>query len=235
MLRSEVLQPLIDLSAGGAYLEIGIEGGVTFHAITAARKVAVDPIFRFEVPSPRLSQSVEYHELTSDEFFADLCPSEMFDVIYIDGLHTVEQTLRDLMNSVEHLKPGGAIVVDDVVPTSWAASLCDQSDAAFVRKKLLTESVDGNNWMGPVFRLVYFVECFMPSFQYATVQENHGQLIMWRQRRPVVLSDLTLEKISRMDFLEVLKNTSVFRIMPYERIIDSYCEASRKHLCSNIA
>lgn len=58
MLRSEVLQPLIDLSKRKRYLEIGVEGGITFQAICAEKKVAVDPIFRFDLPSERFTREI---------------------------------------------------------------------------------------------------------------------------------------------------------------------------------
>jgi hypothetical protein len=226
VLRSEVLQPFIDLSAKRRYLEIGVEAGTTFHTLRAAKKVAVDPIFRFNVPEPRLTSSVEYQEVTSDEYFGALSRDEKFDVIYVDGLHTVEQTLRDLLNAVEHLDSDGVIVVDDVIPSSWGASLDLQSDAAFVRDKLATEKFDGENWMGPVFRVVYFVASVMQSFDYATIQDNHGQLVMWRgPRREVYRPDMTLDQIARVDFLDILKDMSVFRVMPHAEIMKLYRQA----------
>lgn len=226
MLRSEVLQPFIDLSAGKRYLEIGVEAGTTFHTLRATKKVAVDPIFRFDVPEPRLTSAVEYQEVTSDAYFGALSRDEKFDVIYVDGLHTVEQTLRDMLNAVEHLAPEGVIVVDDVIPSSWGASLDLQSDAAFVREKLATEKFDGENWMGPVFRVVYFVASVMQAFDYATIQDNHGQLVMWRSpRREVYRPEMTLDEISSVDFLDILKDMSVFRVMPHAEIMKLYRQA----------
>lgn len=223
MLRSEVLQPLIDLSKRKRYLEIGVEGGITFQAICAEKKVAVDPIFRFDLPSERFTREIEYHEITSDDYFGIITKHELFDVIYIDGLHTFEQTLRDLLNSIEHLDEGGVIVVDDVLPTSWAASLDKQSDAAFVRDLLAAERFDGNNWMGPVFKLVYFISTFMPGYDFATIQDNHGQLVMWRsiQKAPFT-PDMSIDDISRIDFLAVIKDKTAFRLALYSEIYKAY-------------
>lgn len=229
VLRSDVLQAFIDLSDSKAYLEVGVEGGGTFHAIRASKKVAVDPIFRFDVPSPRLTSAVEYHEIISDEYFGKTKLSEKFDVIYLDGLHTVEQTLRDLLNAVERLQPDGVIVIDDVLPTSWAASLDLQGDAAFVRDLLSSERWDGDNWMGPVFRLVFFIETFMQSFDFATLQDNHGQLVMWRSVRETVSNpELTVERIARIEFLEVLKDKGPLRLMPHSDVVKLYRAAVGK-------
>jgi predicted O-methyltransferase YrrM len=223
MIRSQVLQSFIDLQRDKTYLEIGVEGGRTFHAIQAAKKVAVDPIFRFALPATLVTSEVEYHQITSDSYFEKAKLEDRFGVIYLDGLHTVEQTLRDLLNAIERLHPGGVIVIDDVLPSSWAASLDLQSDAAFVRNRLASERFDGESWMGPVFRVVYFVAAFMQSYEYATVQDNHGQLVMWRRpRRFDEKFDLTVERAVRMDLVDVFKDNSVFRIMPLAEIIKLY-------------
>jgi len=34
--------------------------------------------------------------------------------------------------------------------------------------------------MGDVYKVVFFVDAFLQQFRYATIQENHGQLVMWR-------------------------------------------------------
>jgi len=43
---------------------------------------------------------------TSDEFFSTLRPSKRYDVAFIDGLHTFEQTYRDVINTFAHLRSG---------------------------------------------------------------------------------------------------------------------------------
>jgi hypothetical protein len=53
---------------------------------------------------------------TSDEFFATLRPSKRYDVAFIDGLHTFEQTYRDVINTFAHLR-SGVILIDDTVPS----------------------------------------------------------------------------------------------------------------------
>lgn len=220
MQRFEVLQPLINLFKDPKYLEIGVEGGITFHLVKAAKKIAVDPIFRFDVPEPRITDSVEYHEVTSDAYFGSLKRSDKFDVIFVDGLHTNEQTLRDLLNAIEHLSEDGVVVIDDVLPSSYAASLDVQADAEFFRNTVNRERFDGDNWMGPVYRVVYFIATFMQSFRYATITENHGQTILWRSIRPSPDGeDRTLESIARLSFIEMLHSMEVMNIMPYADIL----------------
>src|ERR1022692_2180630 len=94
--RADVVQALVDLYEEPSYLEIGVHSGETFHAVKAKRKVAVDPKFAISPENREASDVVVYHEVTSDIYFGELASSdEQFDVIFLDGLHTLEQTLRD--------------------------------------------------------------------------------------------------------------------------------------------
>ena len=69
--RSKVIQGFLHLFGDPRYLEIGVAAGVTFHAVRAGRKVAVDPKFRFDVNEALgVQQShASYHEMTSDAYF----------------------------------------------------------------------------------------------------------------------------------------------------------------------
>ena len=68
--RAEVLEGLLALYEDPAYLEVGVSKGVTFHAIRARRKVAVDPRFRFKLAEARRENpEAEFHEVPSDEYF----------------------------------------------------------------------------------------------------------------------------------------------------------------------
>ena len=48
--------------------------------------------------------------MTSDKFFKD---NEKFDIIFIDGLHTFEQTIKDIDNSIKFLRDKGVILIHD--------------------------------------------------------------------------------------------------------------------------
>ena len=48
---------------------------------------------------------------TSDAFFSSA--AETYDAIIVDGDHRVIPTIRDLRNSLDHLRPGGLLVCDD--------------------------------------------------------------------------------------------------------------------------
>jgi hypothetical protein len=227
MLRADVVQGFLNRFTNPSYLEVGVESGVTFHALNAHRKVAVDPRFAFQVPEPRITQAVEYHEVLSDDYFGGLGPeTEKFDVIYLDGLHTAEQTLRDILNSVEYLADNGVLVIDDVLPTTYSSSLPSVDDVLLIRSHRPPEAAD-ESWMGDIYRLVFFVESLMQGYSYATVKENHGQLVMWRAQRKSVLNPAqTLTQIGSLDFANMLRRLPEFRIMPYTDIMQEYSMAA---------
>jgi hypothetical protein len=223
MLRSEVIQSVINLFDNPKYLEIGVDQGVTFHALAAAQKVAVDPNFRFDIEKARLSQkNNSYFQVRSDEFFEKFAHKfDLFDVIFLDGLHTFEQTLRDLMNATGYLNRNGVILIDDVRPISYSSSLKDETQALMV-KQTLPQEADGA-WMGDVYRLLYFIEAFMPSYTYATINENYShQMIMWRQQRTDVNGfERTVESVARLDFASVLASEDAYRSKPLKEIIQA--------------
>ncbi len=227
MTRHDVIIRLLGLFEAPAYLEIGVNKGETFHRVTAARKVAVDPRFLFDAAAAaeRGHAGTEYHEVASDVFFSGQSGRVgRFDVIFLDGLHTFEQTLRDLLNATAVLKPGGLIVIDDVLPNSFDASLPDYGQVERLRAAapaIGTGWTSDGSWMGDVFKLVFFIESFMQRYAFATVAENHGQTILWEQVRPAqALPQRTMEAISRLDYRDTILRRAVFRIMPLHAILD---------------
>ena len=218
MLRADVLAGFLSLHKNANYLEIGVDTGVTFHALQCVRKIAVDPHFKFKAPAS--TEAVAYHEVPSDEYFGGLVrDGERFQVIYIDGLHTMEQTLRDLLNAIEYLAEDGVIVIDDVVPSSYSASLPSLDDVEFVRTVMPSET--DMSYMGDVYRVVFFVQTFMQSWSYATIAENHGQLVMWRQKR-LTVPDQTVEAVSRLDLVTMFRKYEGFNRKPLAEIVADY-------------
>jgi hypothetical protein len=106
MLRTEIIQTLINKIGAKKYLEIGMGPGDNFSQIICDYKVCVDP-------TPTVPVT---YTLTSDDFFAQ--NKETFDVIFIDGLHWSEQVYRDIINSLNCLSENGYIICHDMSPHS---------------------------------------------------------------------------------------------------------------------
>jgi hypothetical protein len=223
--RNGVVQAILNLFDAPAYLEVGVNRGVTFNAVSAATKVAIDPKFLFdfeqvanEVPG------TSFHETTSDEYFGRIAGSDAaFDLIYLDGLHTSEQTIRDLINAITFLKPNGVILIDDIFPSSYSASLHER---AHTRVLLKATGDTSGAWMGDVYRLVFFVESFCQQLSYCTVNNNHGQLVMWREPRDS-LPTRTLTEVGEKEYKDLFLEKETFRCASLEVILQKIIAARR--------
>ncbi len=214
--RNQVVQSVLDLFEAPDYLEVGVNRGVTFKALKAATKVAVDPKFLFDFEA-EASANIQFHETTSDDYFGHIATHDMaFDVIYLDGLHTSEQTIRDLLNAFAFLKHDGVIVIDDVFPSSYIASLPERQHTRVIRQATADPS---GAWMGDVFRLVFFVETFCQQYSYATVNNNHGQLVLWREPRKSV-PERTLRGVSEKDYKDMFLERDTFCFAPLGSIVE---------------
>lgn len=92
------------------YLEIGVAGGASFISNPAAFKIGVDPGLGENVKNI----SASMYEMTSDEYFKTT--RNYADIVFIDGLHSYEQSYKDVLNSLEILNPGGIIFIHDCLP-----------------------------------------------------------------------------------------------------------------------
>ena len=219
--RAAVLNGITALFPEPRYLEIGVSRGDTFFAVQAAQKVAVDPRFAFDVPVAKEKyQNAVFHEVDSDVYFGQIAEQDQkFDVIFIDGMHTFEAALRDFSNSIEFLSQDGVIVIDDVIPNAYYASLPDHRTAVRVRNHRFPDTAD-RSWMGNVYRLVFFVHNFFQQYRFATVVENHGQLVVWKARRvPAELGLRQVEEVARLPFESTIMDRSVYNERPFAEII----------------
>lgn len=202
---------------------MGTQRGATFRSLVAETKVAVDPKFAFDVEETRRKEAgSELHEMPSDEFFGRIvCPGDEFDVIFLDGLHTFEQTLRDFNNALRILSSGGTIVIDDVTPNSHISAIPDEERVRLLRSMLGDED---RAWMGDVFRLVFLIDSFHQELSFRTVEETGSQLVVWRQWREGV-APRSLAQIAAMTFDEMLFQRDSFRLSPLSSIIDEILAA----------
>jgi hypothetical protein len=164
------------------YLEIGVLWGNTFENVRADERVGVDPYPSIDVR--RLPTNATYHAVTSDEFFESLSPTDSFDVIFLDGLHTAEQTYQDLAHAIRHLKVGGAVIIDDTVPSDVASAIPDEDQSRRMRAEL---GLSGGQWHGDVFRVVWILNSYHPELRWATITDRgNPQTLVWARDREVV-------------------------------------------------
>lgn len=103
--RTDIIQHLVKKIGAQKYLEIGMGPGLNFQTINCPYKISVDP-----TPTTTVT-----YTMTSDQFFEQ--NNEIFDVIFIDGLHLNEQVYKDILNSLTYLSENGYIICHDMNPT----------------------------------------------------------------------------------------------------------------------
>ena len=91
MNRTEVINYLTTTKAYKSYLEIGVQYPQSnYDLINVDYKVGIEPYPIGDWSNKNIMP------VTSDEWFKDL--QEKYDIIFIDGLHTREQCLADILN-----------------------------------------------------------------------------------------------------------------------------------------
>ncbi len=210
------------------YLEVGVQGGVTFNAVKISNRDAVDPNFLFET-SDFATETVRFFPMTSDAFFADRC-DKTYDLIFLDGLHTFTQCFRDFCAALQVLNDGGVIVIDDTVPGDFFSSLETQELAISAREE---HGLKGRAWTGDVFKVIPAIHNFFPNLQYVTLQDpsnpaHKPNTMLWRAKRTDFRpADLKLSDIEALDYFDLPSIKNLFRYMNYEDGISLMLE-SRK-------
>jgi len=192
---SDLINRIIELrQRGGRYLEVGVENALTFEAVKLRHRVGVDPFPRFSVSF--LTPWVKFHKLTSNVFFE--ANREFFDIIYLDGLHTAEQTLVDLHNSLKKLSKGGVIMIDDTIPIDEFSALPDQNEAYRLRKMI--GNSDDMSWHGDVYKVINVINQFkQKNLNIATITTlKNPKTIIWSD------SETTYPNWEPDNFLDVL-------------------------------
>jgi len=149
-------------SPNNRYLEIGVESGFTFNNVHFKNKKGIDPCPTFKSEDVILK--------TSDNFFEDLFKSftdhdnsssvvenhnyDLFDLVFIDGMHQVEYVINDVNNSIKCLTKNGKIILDDIIPLH-----VDEQHKVPVNYKIENNIVKYTTvpWTGDVWKVVYHI------------------------------------------------------------------------------
>jgi hypothetical protein len=131
-----------------------------FRHITADEKIAVDPAFKLSGRSRRLAdakaRATHYFETTSDAFFANeagFLEERGIDVALIDGLHTYEQVVRDVENTLRYLREDGVIVLHDCNPPRRSVAFPATSYADFRARNHWWDL----DWSGDVWKVIVYL------------------------------------------------------------------------------
>ena len=215
--RTHVIQRIIDKKQAKKYLEIGVSDGENFFKIKAEKKVAVDPHFTFYLYLGRIADFfkslfinngkrsiVDYHGTTSDSYFTTLNNSsnQDFDVVFIDGLHTHSQSLKDVLNSLVRLRENGVIIMHDCLPPHSAASLP-------VHPKSRSEALNipgwDGQWCGDVWKTICYLRSNRDDLNVFVLDCDYGLGVITRGI-PVNSLNLTDSELSKLSYEDLIQN-----------------------------
>lgn len=188
MTRITLINSLLDFMQGESYLEIGVRDGKTIAEIKAKHKVGVDPAYN-------LKRDLAFKEVfgfndfklfkqTSDDFFkinAKKVFPKGIDLVFIDGLHNYEQSLRDVINCLEFLNPKGFLVLHDCNPIGAAQAFPIKNSYNEVIETLKYGGIEGwtGEWNGDVWKTIVHLRAFHPELNVRTIDADQGLGIVW--------------------------------------------------------
>lgn len=208
------------------YLEIGVESGLTFFQVACEKKTGVDPCFLFDTEVFTENESISFFSGPSDQFFRAVDSSTVYDLIFIDGLHTYEQTYRDILNSLRHAHPETVILVDDTVPCDAFSACRDQSECVALRREL--SGTDDIRWHGDTYKVLPLLSVFNPELALATITDcGNPQTLLWRPKKPLMEDSIrmtqamwALQNLAAADYLWMLENFSLFNPVSENEALD---------------
>jgi SAM-dependent methyltransferase len=196
---SDLINSLLKYNKGKKYLEIGVLFGDTFSKINAEYKVGVDIVFQ---NSLYLKNNEKYVIMPSDNYFN--INKDLFDLIFIDGDHTYNQSKNDLFNSLKILNNGGIIVLDDVFPLDEIASLPTLKDQEEARIKNNDKTIC---WNGDVYKTLVYIHNYMPEINYLYINHklayNGSKAIVWLEKTNREHIDVDIDSLNYQKLLTI--------------------------------
>ena len=225
MKTSDRIAKICEYSKIESYLEIGVESGLTFNEVKIPRKVAVDPKFMFDHKAIQ-TEKISFFEMSSDEYFVGHSNGELFDLIFIDGLHTYDQTLRDFNCALQLSKPSTIIIIDDVFPVDIYSSLRDRIKAVNYRNEVRSGPLDFS-WHGDVFKTIFVIHDFYPLLSYITIEPKYGnsQTIVFRRSQEKFQTKFSsLEQIERLTYFDFRESEYLLNLRSEDEALNIVCD-----------
>ena len=186
--RTLIIQEIINQKEYKNYLEIGCDNDENFSKIQIENKIGVDPLKGGTL------------RMTSDEFFKK--NRQNFDIIFLDGLHTYEQTIKDIDNGLRFLNTSGVILVHDCLP-----------------KKIWNQIVPRlyGHWNGDVWKAIVHSRTYSNADTYTCVADHGIGVIFNRKNKNRLIIDKT--NFKNLKFADYYNNHNQYmNIIRYEEL-----------------
>lgn len=217
MNRIKAVQRALEGRQQRVYLEIGVSSGKAFRHIAAEEKIAVDPALALSGRSRKRAaakaSTTHYFETDSDAFFANetaFLEQHGIDVAFIDGLHTYGQVMRDVDNTLRHLRHDGVILVHDCNPTR-ASIACPAGSYAEFRARhrwweiswgLTTSGTLAALWSGDVWKAMVALRSTREDLRIMVLDCDFGVGVI-RRGTPDTLLPYSAKQIEALDYADL--------------------------------
>lgn len=242
MKRLQIIQEIFKTTDFETYLEIGCYRGKTFFPVNAKYKIAVDPYFHVLFMKDAMLWTVKalknirnkYFQLESDVFFEKrkdfLNRVKPIDVVLIDGLHTFETSLNDVLNSLLYLNDLGVIIMHDCYPPNKGAALPTKHFPT--KEEQSKEESWSGAWCGDVWKtIVYLIKTHSDMLDVCVINTNLGLGIV-RFKKDVGKKNIQFDESA---FLEIDQMTYDDLILDVERLLNLKPSNYGLELISDIA
>jgi Methyltransferase domain len=191
MKRWDIINAFIKKYNYKSYLEVGTQDGNCFKEIICEHKVCIDIKKSYE----KLT-----YEMSSDDYFKKF--NDKFDIIFVDGLHTEEQTIKDIAGSLVILNENGTIIVHDCLPDTAEAT---------------AQHFCGTSYMAPIW---YRMKITNVTVQ--VVDTDTGCAII-RRGKNNVYEEVTYEQARQYDYFASHKKelVNVLTVEEFKSLINS--------------
>jgi hypothetical protein len=184
--RIHIIKEIIKRENYKDYLEIGCDNDENFSQVDIENKIGIDPLKGGTL------------RMTSDQFFKN--NKKNFDMIFLDGLHTYEQTIKDIDNSLKVLNNKGVILIHDCLP-----------------KKIWNQIVPRiyGHWNGDVWKAIVHSRTYDYAETY-TCTADHGLGIIFKRKNKNRLK-LETNNMKNLRFSDYFNNHKKFmNLISYE-------------------
>ena len=173
--RTTIIQEIINKKNYKSYLEVGCDNDENFSKIQIESKIGIDPLKGGTL------------RMTSDEFFIN--NHQSFDIIFLDGLHTYEQTIKDIDNGLRFLNTNGVILIHDCLP-----------------KKIWNQIVPRlyGHWNGDVWKAIVHSRTYGHADTYTCIADHGIGVIFRRKNRNKLNTNKT--DFKKLKFADYFKN-----------------------------
>lgn len=208
------------------YLEIGVCLGNTFFHVNIPHKTGVDPHFLFKISN--IAPNLFLFQNNSNDFFNQMTEIRdqyykqhiVYDLIYLDGMHTFEQTILDFINTLPYSHSKTIWIFDDTVPADPWSALPDQAKTQKYRSLAGSRSPV---WHGDVYKCIFVLHDYFAEFSWCTPYDlGNGQTVVWKTATPTEREKVTagLDTIKTMNYFDLLDRCQILNPVRDAEVLD---------------